>query len=96
MQACCLQPVGQSTAPAQVPLPPLPPLRSALFQLLGSLPKAVKARLAAIAIDGTSATALLVDGETGRVLAAPKMYDEAQSPEVVQRAKVRGRGVIPV
>ena len=61
---------------------------SALFQLLRSLPAAVRARLAAIAIDGTSATTLLVDAGSGEVLAPPKMYDEMQGAEAVQRAKV--------
>ena len=45
-------------------------------------------QVAAVAFDGTSSTSLLVDSTTGRVLAAPKLYDEAQGPEAVQAAKV--------
>lgn len=61
---------------------------STLFQLLQSLPPDVRAQVAAVAIDGTSATTLLLDAGTGEMLADAKLYNEAQSGEVVQRAKV--------
>lgn len=59
-----------------------------LFDLIAALPPAVTSQVAAVAFDGTSSTSLLVDAATGRVLAAPKLYDEAQGPEAVQAAKV--------
>jgi sugar (pentulose or hexulose) kinase len=60
-----------------------------LFELVAALPAAVTSQVAAVAFDGTSSTSLLVDGLTGRVLAAPKLYDEPQGPEAVAAAKVR-------
>lgn len=60
-----------------------------LFELLGGLPADVRARVAALAIDGTSSTALLLDAADGRLLAPPKLYDEAQGPDAVAAAKVR-------
>ena len=61
--------------------------RAALWRLLGKLPEGERARLASIAIDGTSATTLLVDGGSGEVLAPPRMYNEAQAAQAVARAK---------
>ncbi|GBF88954.1 xylulose kinase [Raphidocelis subcapitata] len=58
-----------------------------LFDLLSSLPAPARARAASLAIDGTSATALLVDARSGEVLAPPKLYNEAQGPEAVAAAK---------
>jgi sugar (pentulose or hexulose) kinase len=59
-----------------------------LFSLIAALPIAVTSQVQAVAVDGTSSTSMLVDSTTGRVLAAPKLYDEAQGPEAVQAAKV--------
>lgn len=59
-----------------------------LFELIAALPTAVTRQVQAVAFDGTSSTSMLVDGATGRVLCAPKLYDEAQGPEAVQAAKV--------
>lgn len=59
----------------------------ALFGLLDAIPADVKARVATIAIDGTSSTALLLDADTGEELAPPKMYNEAQAPEIVALVK---------
>ena len=42
-----------------------------------------------MAFDGTSATAMLVDVAGGRVLAPPKLYNEAQLRDAVDAAKVR-------
>lgn len=60
-----------------------------LFELIAALPASVTSQVQAVAFDGTSSTALLVDGATGRVLCAPKLYDEAQWPAAVAAAKVR-------
>lgn len=64
-----------------------------LFELIAALPAGVTSQVQAVAFDGTSSTALLVDGATGRVLCAPKLYDEAQGPEAVAAAKVRSAGI---
>jgi hypothetical protein len=61
---------------------------SALFSLLDQVPAGVKARVGAIAIDGTSATTMLLDAESGELLAPPKLYNEAQDGAAVARAKV--------
>ncbi|KAK9830925.1 hypothetical protein WJX81_006147 [Elliptochloris bilobata] len=66
----------------------------ALRALLSELGREVCAGVAAAAFDGTSSTALLVNtADAGAVaaggahLAAPKLYNEAQAREVVERAK---------
>lgn len=59
---------------------------SALLQLMKAVPEEVRSKVTALAFDGTSGTALLVDKASGRVLAAPRMYNEAQAPEAVQAA----------
>eukprot|EP00878_Enallax_costatus_P034508 GHUV01038266.1.p1 GENE.GHUV01038266.1~~GHUV01038266.1.p1 ORF type:complete len:414 (+),score=132.25 GHUV01038266.1:205-1446(+) len=59
-----------------------------LFELISALPPSVVAHTSSVAIDGTSATALLVDADTGGVLAPAKLYNEAQGPEAVAAAKV--------
>ena len=59
----------------------------ALFELLDSIPEHVKSRLVTLAIDGTSSTTLLIDGESGALLQPPKMYSEAQHPSVVAAVK---------
>ena len=64
-----------------------PPPCSALWKLLASIPAEQRRRIASLAIDGTSATTLLIDGDSGRCLAPPKMYNEAQPAAVVARAK---------
>ncbi len=52
------------------------------------MPADVRGAVAALAIDGTSATALLVDGRSGEQLAAPKLYNESQPADVVEAVKV--------
>lgn len=64
-----------------------PPSRSALWQLLDAVPQAQRQRVASLAIDGTSATTMLINAATGRCLAPPKMYNEAQSAAAVARAE---------
>ena len=54
------------------------------------MPMPMRDRVASIAIDGTSATSLLVDEASGRVLQPAKLYNEAQGEAAVQAAKVRG------
>ena len=61
---------------------------AALWALLDSLPADARARTAAVAFDGTSATAMLVDAATGRQLAPPLLYCDAMAAEAV--AAVRG------
>ncbi len=48
----------------------------------------VRRAVRAVALDGTSSTALLVDGATGRPLGPPKMYDEAQPAAAVDAVSV--------
>ena len=62
--------------------------RAALHAVLGKLPESLKAHIQTVAVDGTSSTALLVDGRTGRMLAPPKMYFESQSAEAVEAVRV--------
>ena len=50
-----------------------------LANLLQSVPSIIRDETRAIAIDGTSATSLLVDASSGRILAPPKLYNEAQT-----------------
>lgn len=57
-----------------------------LFELVGSVPQDVRQHVAAVAIDGTSATTMLVDRNTGASLAPPKLYSEAQGADVVRQA----------
>jgi len=45
------------------------------------------ARVAAVAIDGTSATTMLIDEADGSPLAEPKLYNEAQDTSVVGAVK---------
>jgi D-ribulokinase len=61
--------------------------QQALFALLDAIPAELKADMAAIAIDGTSATAILFDCQHGSLLATPKLYNEAQSPHIVDLVK---------
>ena len=62
--------------------------RAAMLAVLAKLPQQVKAHIQTVAVDGTSSTALLVDGRTGRMLAPPKMYFESQSAEAVEAVRV--------
>ena len=48
---------------------------------------------AAVAFDGTSATALLLDATSGEQLAPPKLYNESQEAAVVRRVQVRIKGL---
>ena len=76
---------------SHLPIPCVP--GRVLFDLIAALPPAITQQVQAVAFDGTSSTALLVDAASGRVLAAPKLYDEAQGPAAVQAAKVGSSNV---
>ncbi|KAK9805292.1 hypothetical protein WJX72_011497 [[Myrmecia] bisecta] len=58
-----------------------------LGELLGKLPPKVRQAIASIAIDGTSATSLLLDRQTGQVLAPAKLYNESQGGAIVKLAQ---------
>eukprot|EP00899_Mesostigma_viride_P017351 jgi/Mesvir1/25617/Mv01843-RA.1 len=49
---------------------------TALKELLAEITPESRAQLAGIAIDGTSSTTMIVDGESGKPLAAPVLYNE--------------------
>lgn len=87
----CRRRLGTLTSPlcsSHTTLPCPPPSRSALYRLLDAVPAEQRGRIAALAIDGTSATTLLIDGSSGRCLAPPKMYNEAQGADAVARTEV--------
>ncbi|KAF6265806.1 hypothetical protein COO60DRAFT_1266157 [Scenedesmus sp. NREL 46B-D3] len=58
-----------------------------LFELVAALPRDIVSNVGAVAFDGTSATAMLVDAATGQQLAPPKLYNEAQGAAAVAAAK---------
>mmetsp|Transcript_13837 Transcript_13837/g.35766 ORF Transcript_13837/g.35766 Transcript_13837/m.35766 type:complete len:501 (-) Transcript_13837:39-1541(-) len=60
---------------------------SALWGLIAALPAEVVAAVKAVAIDGTSATTMLIDEKDGALLAPAKLYNEAQDTEVAARVK---------
>jgi hypothetical protein len=51
------------------------------------VPPDQRRHIRSIAVDGTSSTALLIDGETGQVLAEPKLYNEVQPDWAVEHAR---------
>ncbi|KAK9851868.1 hypothetical protein WJX84_010620 [Apatococcus fuscideae] len=61
--------------------------RRALSIVMEALPAEVKSNVTSLAVDGTSATALLVDRETREFLAPPLMYYMAQSQEYVEAVR---------
>lgn len=61
-----------------------------LYQLTTSIPADICQHVAAVAFDGTSATAMLVDQQNGQMLAPVKLYNASQSSEAVAAAKVGG------
>lgn len=60
----------------------------ALEDLIRSIPSDVLQNVRGVAFDGTSATTMLIDRASGKVLADPKLYNEVQSNESVNRVKV--------
>eukprot|EP00877_Chromochloris_zofingiensis_P014222 jgi/Chrzof1/9053/Cz03g34110.t1 len=58
-----------------------------LYQLTTSIPADICQHVAAVAFDGTSATAMLVDQQNGQMLAPVKLYNASQSSEAVAAAK---------
>lgn len=85
-EACCRQALQQRQRPLTRAHPRA---RRVLFELIAALPADVRSRVTSVAFDGTSATALLVDAASGKVLAPAKLYSEAQGPDAVQAAQVR-------
>ncbi|MBD2655255.1 FGGY-family carbohydrate kinase [Synechocystis sp. FACHB-383] len=66
----------------QVPGPELPTVwRQSLFSLLEQIPAELRSQIRAIAIDGTSSTVLLLDGQ-GKVLMEPLLYNDDRGREV--------------
>lgn len=59
----------------------------ALNDLILQVPSALRSRCQGIALDGTSATAMLVDRSTGAQLAAPLLYNAAMGEKAVAMAK---------
>ena len=53
-----------------------------------ALPADIKSGIRSLAVDGTSATALLVDRDTREFLAPPLMYYMAQSQDSVEAVRV--------
>lgn len=58
-----------------------------LLKLLDSVSMELKSRLKALAIDGTSGTAFLLDANDGSIITAPKMYNESESKEIVDMVR---------
>ena len=89
-RACAIDPAGRVVAQASVVLPP--PVRpepgwseqdpslwwAALRDVLHQLPRPVRDGIAAIAVDGTSGTLLLADGQ-GRPLGPALLYDDSRA-----------------
>mmetsp|Transcript_4550 Transcript_4550/g.8285 ORF Transcript_4550/g.8285 Transcript_4550/m.8285 type:complete len:267 (-) Transcript_4550:808-1608(-) len=59
----------------------------ALWGLIAELPAEVAAAVRAVAVDGTSATTMLIDEVDGALLAPAKLYDEAQDATVTAIVK---------
>jgi hypothetical protein len=59
-----------------------------LWRIIKSLPVQVRRNAIRIAVDGTSATAVLLNAHNGEPLASPKLYNEPQSAQAVSRAAV--------
>ena len=62
---------------------------SALFSNLEALGKGALCHVRSVAVDGTSATALLLDRRSGKLVASPKLYNEPQPDDAVTAVKVR-------
>lgn len=80
-RAIAIDAVGQVVGTARCQYPPLQPdaeaWRQTLWTLLDQIPTAICQRLAAIAIDGTSATVLLCD-RNNTPLTEPLLYNDAR------------------
>lgn len=59
---------------------------TALFELLGQLPRSVRQQLRSIAINGTSSTVLLCDA-TGQPIDVPILYSDDRGKEVLDRVR---------
>jgi D-ribulokinase len=58
--------------------------KTALFELVGSIPKVARSQLKAIAINGTSSTVLLCNSQ-GEPLLPPMMYGDKGSPDLLEQ-----------
>ena len=56
--------------------------RGALWSLLDDLPVEVRERVVSVAVDGTSGTALVVNGDDGSVVYPPMLYNEKRDDAV--------------
>ncbi|GJP48488.1 hypothetical protein CLOM_g7774 [Closterium sp. NIES-68] len=62
--------------------------RAALFRLLREIPEELRRRVAAVSLDGTSATTMVVSSSTFEPVIKPMMYNEAGTPEAVAAVAV--------
>ncbi|KAF3790981.1 Xylulose kinase [Nymphaea thermarum] len=51
--------------------------KNVLFQILEDVPQALCSRVSSISVDGTSATTMIIDSETGEPLCRPFLYNES-------------------
>jgi sugar (pentulose or hexulose) kinase len=66
--------------------------RGALWSLLDDLPVEVRERVVSVAVDGTSGTALVVNGDDGSVVYPPMLYNEKRDDAVDAVAAVAPEG----
>jgi sugar (pentulose or hexulose) kinase len=66
--------------------------RGALWSLLDQLPSDVRARVRSVAVDGTSGTTLIVDGDDGEVVYPPMLYNEKRNDAVRAIEKIAPEG----
>ena len=66
--------------------------RGALWSLLDDLPVDVRERVVSVAVDGTSGTALVVNGDDGSVVYPPMLYNEKRDDAVDAIAGVAPEG----
>lgn len=66
--------------------------RGALWSLLDDLPVDVRERVVSVAVDGTSGTALVVNGDDGSVVYPPMLYNEKRDDAVDAIAAVAPEG----
>ncbi len=66
--------------------------RGALWSLLDDLPVEVRERVVSVAVDGTSGTALVVNGDDGSVVYPPMLYNEKRDDAVDAVAGVAPEG----
>lgn len=60
--------------------------KNALWELISEIPQAIRTKLKAIAINGTSSTVLLCD-RTGKPVTEPILYNDSRGKEVLEQVK---------